>query len=181
MPGPDSPSARAATSGVMSAAAAALRLAKHLVLGGLQFVNVPLAFAMASGAEFGPAVGGTVGAVAFLASDLVLGPGPWTALDSALAAAVGAAWGMARPSGRARVLAAAFLSTLAYDLASSILFYLVLGMTPVQAAAAGILGLFLPAAGGGLVGVGPVTEAATAALTLAAAEAAHSSSHSPSG
>lgn len=144
----------------------ALRVAKNLFTQ-IQFVNIPLAFAMLGGLVAGSRAGFTIGLLAFLLSDLVLAPGPWTPTNSLLAGVIGYLWGFANrlDLDKSIVFVLAFLSTFAYDIVSSVVFYLVLGMPPLQALELGLLGLFLPAGGGYMLGVGPVTEISTALLT----------------
>ena len=155
-----------------TALAVALRMAKHAFVGPFQFVNFPLLTAMIASYVGGSSVGAAVGALSFVASDFLIWLGPWTPINAALAAAIGWLWGFAARSARSgiAVFVFAYLSTFAYDLLSSVLGYLIYLPSAGSALALAIIGLFLPVGGGWLIGVGPITEFITAALTAAAIE-----------
>lgn len=152
----------------------AMRIAKHAAVGALQFFNAPLCVAMVAGWMAGPGAGALTGFLTFLLSDMLIWLGPWTPINGALAAALGAAWSLLRRDhSRTSLFVAAFLTTFAYDIASSVLGYLIYlpagGLSAAVTLA--LIGLFLPAGGGWLVGVGPITESVTAAVTVAIIEA----------
>ena len=144
-----------------------LRLFKHLMLGPLQFVNIPLAISMIAGKLLGPLEGWTVGMAGFILTDILLGFGPWTPIDATLSAVIGASWGV----GKGRSIpcsllgVCAFASTFIYDVLSSMFFYMLFGQPPLRAFLIGLSGLFLPVYGG-VLGVGLVTEVATTALVV---------------
>jgi energy-coupling factor transport system substrate-specific component len=163
---------RVALTSTFTALAVALRLAKHALVGPLQFVNFPLSIAMVAAFIGGSWVGAAVGAFSFVASDLLIWLGPWTPVNALLAAAIGWLWGFAARSFRSGItlFVFAYLSAFAYDLLSSVLGYLIYLPSAGSALALALIGLFLPVSGGWLIGVGPVTEFITAALTAAAIE-----------
>lgn len=163
---------RVALTSTFTALAVALRLAKHMVAGPFQFINFPLSIAMVAAYVGGSWVGAAVGFLSFIASDLLIWLGPWTPINASLAAAIAWLWGFAAGSARSRIVnfVLAYLSTFAYDVLSSVLGYLVYLPSASSALALALLGLFLPVGGGWLIGVGPVTEFFTAALTVAAVE-----------
>ena len=159
-----------ALTSTFTALAVALRLAKHAFVGPFQFINFPLLAAMVASYVGGSWVGAAVGALSFLASDLLIWLGPWTPINALLAAAIGLLWGLAARSVRSGItlFVFAYLSVFAYDLFSSVLGYLLYLPSAGSALTLALLGLFLPIGGGWLIGVGPVTEFITAALTTAA-------------
>ncbi len=150
--------------GVWSALAVVARLGKHLLVGPLQFINIPLLFTMLSGIMYGAEVGLGVGFLSFLVSDSFLGLGIWTIVDGSIAGFIGALWSKIPPRGRTSLFIFAYLSTLVYDIMTSWILYMVFGFGPLEALVVGILGLFIPVAGGGAIAIGPTTEAATALL-----------------
>ena len=164
---------RVALISTFTALAVALRLLKHAVAGTFQFVNTPLAIAMVAAYAGGPWAGAAVGALSFVVSDLLIWLGPWTPINAALAAAVGWLWGFAARAARSRIalFVLAYLSTFAYDVLSSVLGYLIYLPGASSALALALVGLFLPAGGGWMVGVGPLTEFTTAALAVLSIEA----------
>lgn len=158
-------SLRASFIAIMTATGAALRLMKHGLIGNIQFVNIPMAFAMLSGYLAGPIEGLVVGLLCFPVSDMFLGVGPWTAVNSSLAALTGFIWGFLRGCrDRVELFVAAFISELFYDVLSSVALLLINGVQLQAAFMMGFLGLFLPAGGGFLYLVGPVTEVSTSLL-----------------
>lgn len=152
---------------VFSALAIAGRLLKHAVAGTFQFVNIPLIAAMVAAHAGGPLVGALTGFFSFVGSDAVLGLGPWTLVNSLIAGVIGAVWGIADTEGATplRLFVLAFLLTFFYDVLSSFALYaLFIGDARIALLYA-LLGLFVPVMGGVMVGVGPLTEFVTAALT----------------
>jgi len=163
---------RVAFIATFTALAVALRLLKHGLAGPIQFVNAPLAFAMAAAYAGGPWAGAAVGVLSFVVSDLLIWLGPWTPINAALAAAIGWLWGLAAGAARSRttLFVLAYVSTFAYDVLSSVLGYLIYLPSAGSALALALIGLLLPAGGGWMIGVGPITEFTTAALAVAAIE-----------
>lgn len=161
-----------ALASTLAGAAVALRYAKN-ALTTVQFINIPLAMAYLAAWLAGPWAGAAVAALSYLVSDLLVMPGPWTPVDAALGAAAALVFGLAagRLRGRVELGVLAYLATFLYDVLSSSLLYMVFGLGPGAAFAVGLAGLFLPVMGGGLVGVGPMTEAATALLAVGLIEA----------
>ena len=151
---------------VLTGLGVAFRVSKNAITQ-IQFINIPLAFTMVGGYLGGPLVGGTVGLFTFIISDFVILPGPWTVVDSLLASVIGVLWGSIRRfvSGRLQIFIAAFFSELLYDIVSSVILYIVIGMDVMKALAIGIVGLFLPVCGGFIFGIGPMTEISTALLS----------------
>jgi len=152
---------------VLTALAVAFRYAKNSVTP-FQFVNIPLALAYLAAGLFSPYVGLAVAALSYLISDLILFPGMWTLVDSALAAVVAFLFGVFYRRFESRIAAfiVAFLLTFFYDILSSSLLYVIFGLKPWEAFAWGFIGLFLPIMGGGMIGVGPLTEFSTSLLAL---------------
>jgi len=151
---------------VLTALGIAFRVSKNAITQ-IQFINIPLAFTMVGGYLGGPLVGGTVGLFTFIISDFIILPGPWTVVDSLLAFIIGVFWGTIRKfiSSKLQVFITAFFSELLYDIASSIVLYIAIGMDVMKALVVGIVGLFLPVCGGFIFGVGPMTELSTAFLS----------------
>ncbi|MDK2372555.1 MAG: hypothetical protein QI197_04175 [Candidatus Korarchaeota archaeon] len=150
--------------GVWSALAVAARIGKHVLIGPLQFVNLPLLFTMLAGMLYGSDVGFGVGFLSFLVSDSVIGLGIWTLVDGGLAGAIGAIWARLRIKERVFIFVVAYLSTFLYDILTSWILYLIFGFPPMEAFILGFVGLFLPVAGGGAIAIGPTTEATTSLL-----------------
>lgn len=153
----------------LSSTAVALRLLKHMVLGTVQFINIPLSIAMVSGILFGRAEGLLTGILSFIVSDTIIGLGPWTLVNSLLAGFFGSLWGSLKNHRMedAPLFILAFLCTLTYDVTSSFILYLWFGLPPTTALLFSIVGLFLPVYGGWVIGIGPITEISTGILTVA--------------
>ena len=149
---------------------AGLRLIKHAIAGPVQFVNFPYAVAaLASLTGLGYSKSLIVGALAFIVSDLMLQVGPWTLTNIlALAAALMLLAPFTRLNDRVSLGVALYFSLFMYDVLSSLLGYLwFLGGGGLYTALyLSLLGLFLPAGGGGLLLVGPTTELVTALTIL---------------
>lgn len=152
---------------LFTALAVTFRLAKHVLVGTFQLINFPLTFAMVAGYFSGPLAGALTGALSFYLSDFLLGLGPWTLVNSTLAAAIGALWGVIRKSRSANLslFISAFVSTFVYDVLSSFLLYVLFIREVWYALIYALVGLFLPVMGGYMVGIGPVTETLTAGVT----------------
>jgi len=145
-----------------------LRMVKHLLVGPLQFVNLPLSMTMIAGYLAGSVAGLSVGIITFILSDLLLGFGLWTIYNSLVSGAIGFLWGLLREVRCWTVLfVLSYISTLVYDIITSIVFYLTFMSTSDLhlVLTIALLGLFVPVAGGSFYAIGPVTEALTAFLT----------------
>ena len=153
---------------VLSAAAASLRIIKHLIAGPIQFVNIPAVFAIIGGAVFGARIGFLVGLFSFVISDFILGSGPWTAVNSILCGLIGVIssvlWYGETSVSRLEVGATTYLLLFMNDILNSMILYLLLGFSIQQAAIISVVGLFLPIAGGWMFFVGPITEGTTSVL-----------------
>ena len=159
---------------MLSALGVVFRVAKNLAIPQSQFVNLPLLFAFVGSHLGGPSAGFLVAALAYLISDLLILPGVWTLADAFLGGLAAALFGFIS-RGLASVehrLAAALLRFIAafllcffFDVTSSAVLYVALGLPLRVAIAMGIVGLFLPVMGGSLLGVGPITEFTTALLS----------------
>ena len=150
--------------GIWTALAVSARLGKHALLGTFQFVNLPLLFTMISGSIYGMNVGIGVGFLSFLVSDTLIGLGPWTLVDGSLSALIGGVWSTISTRDKISLFILAYISTFFYDVMTSWILYMLLGFSPLNALILGVIGLFLPVAGGGVVAIGPMTEASTALL-----------------
>ncbi|RLE76030.1 MAG: hypothetical protein DRJ44_04785 [Thermoprotei archaeon] len=130
----------------------------------VQFVNFPLVFCIFSGLFFGSRVGFAVGFLSYVISDFLILPGVWTFVNSLLAGLIGLLWGiLGKRFIRYRIefFVLVFLSVFLFDIASSVILYLIFGFSLLDAFVWGVVGLFLPVFGGKLIGVGPITEAST--------------------
>jgi len=151
------------------AMSAGFRLAKHIALGSVQFVNFPAVFTILGGLLLGHTAGFLIGFLSFLVSDFFIGSaGPWTIATSLSMGLVGALSPLAcRIKGHvslARLAVSSYLLVLVYDILSSILW--LVPTTPLQVAISmSIIGLFLPSS---LVfyPVGLVTEVVTTSLIV---------------
>jgi energy-coupling factor transport system substrate-specific component len=157
---------------VFASMVTAFRVAKNLVTA-VQFINLPLSLAFTASLIFGGEIGFAVGFLGYLLSDLLIYPGPWTVVNSIVAGALSYLLGVLPGSSRQRIIvfATTFLLCLLFDIVTSALLYIILGLEPARALIIGIVGLFLPVMGGYLLGVGPVTELSTALLTTFLVEA----------
>lgn len=145
-----------------------LRILKHLLVGPIQFINLPLSLTMIAGYLTGSIAGLVVGVGTFILSDLLLGLGPWTLYDSLISGVIGYLWGFLRRVECGVILfVASYLSVLAYDILTSVAFYFIFMSTSdiYTVFVIALLGLFIPVFGGSLYAVGPVTEVLTAILT----------------
>jgi len=80
----------------------------------------------------------------------------------------GLIWGRngSKPIGKFGLAVGAYIMLLAFDITNSWALLVIMGFDWFVALIIGIIGLFLPAAGGYLYGVGPITEATTVALIV---------------
>jgi len=151
------------------AMSAGFRLAKHIALGSVQFVNFPAVFTILGGLLLGHTAGFLIGFLSFLVSDLfIMYAGAWTIVTSLSMGLVGAlspfACQMSDRVSLARLAVSSYLLVLVYDILSSVL--LLVPTTPLQVALSmSIIGLFLPSAVM-LYPVGLVTEVVTTSLIV---------------
>jgi len=158
---------------ILIALAVSLRLIKYALFGPMQFVNFPGIFTLISGVLFGPVTGITVGFASYVFSDILIGlPGPWTVVNSFFMAVLGLASGLIwsrkdkTKISKAGLGIGAFVLMFAFDITSSWLLLITMGVEWFTALVIGLIGLFLPASGGFLIAVGPLTEGTTAVLTV---------------
>ncbi len=130
--------------------------------------NVSLAFPVIflSAILFGYKIGGVVGFLTYIISDLYLGPGPWTIINASLAALVGMLTGLLRfkiVSDKFILFTSVVLLTLFFDISSSVLSMSLFGVSPIIA----IIGLFMPIFIGFIpYPMGPVHEITNGILTI---------------
>ncbi|MEM0036132.1 MAG: hypothetical protein QXU23_01195 [Candidatus Korarchaeum sp.] len=163
-PSENGPSRVASRVGIWVSLSVLTRLGKHLLIGPMQVINLPLLFTMLAGYFDGVLVGFTVGFLSFLISDSFLGIGLWTFVDGFIAGLVGSLTSIFRGVANSKRISF-FLSyslTLSYDILTSWILYMAFGLTPLHSLIVGITGLFLPAGGGSAFMIGPITEALTA-------------------
>ena len=131
-----------------TATAAALRLAKNVFIGSIQFVNFPAVFTIIGGLALGPVEGFIIGVMSFAFSDFLMGTvGPWTVYCSlAMGFAGFIVPFMHRIEGGSSLLGlsvCSYMSILAYDILSSVGFFALVAPLNVALTWA-IIGLFLP-------------------------------------
>jgi energy-coupling factor transport system substrate-specific component len=157
---------------MLIALAVSLRIIKYSMFGPLQFVNFPAIFTIVGGVVFGPIVGLTVGLSSYLLSDMVLGAGPWTVVNAVFIGGVGIITGLIwgrRPFHKIKKIElgiGVYLLMLGFDIFNSWALNIIWGYPWLWSLIYGILGLFMPAGGGYMIGVGPITEATTTVLTV---------------
>ncbi|AKG38202.1 hypothetical protein MA03_01340 [Infirmifilum uzonense] len=146
----------------------ALRVLKNLATT-VQFVNIPLAFALLASTLYGPHVGFLVGFLSYFLSDLLIFPGIWTLINSILAGFTAFLYPHFIYDRKDKVVffISTFLSIFLFDIFSSVVLYILFGVRLQEAILVSIVGLFLPVMGGYLIGVGPLTEFVTAFLVVA--------------
>lgn len=157
---------------MLIALAVTLRIIKYSMFGPLQFVNFPAIFTIVGGVVFGPIVGLTVGLSSYLLSDMVLGAGPWTVVNALFIGVVGIITGLIW--GRMPFLKlkkielgiGVYLLMLGFDIFNSWVLNIIWGYPWLWSLIYGLLGLLMPAGGGYMIGVGPITEATTTILTV---------------
>jgi len=160
-----SASRRVAFVSILTALSVSFRYLKNALLP-VQFVNIPLAFTMIAGLYTDWVGGALVGLLSYALSDTLISVGPWTLINGVLASLIGAVWSLFKRLGDTYLAVIAYLSTFFFDIFSSFLFYLAFGLPLREAFVTGLVGLFIPVYGGGLIGVGPVTEAITAIVVV---------------
>jgi energy-coupling factor transport system substrate-specific component len=157
---------------MLIALAVSLRIIKYSMFGPLQFVNFPAIFTIVGGVVFGPIVGLTVGLSSYLLSDMVLGAGPWTVVNALFIGVVGIITGLIW--GRIPFLKlkkielgiGVYLLMFGFDIFNSWVLNIIWGYPWLWSLIYGVLGLLMPAGGGYMIGVGPITEATTTILTV---------------
>ena len=155
------------------ALAVSLRLIKYSLFGSIQFVNFPAVFTIIGGALLGPSSGVAIGLSSYILSDIMIGlPGPWTVVNSILMGGVGflsgVIWGRkgVKQVSKLGLAVGSYIMLLTFDITNSWALLVIMGFDWFSALIIGIVGLFLPAAGGYLYGVGPITEATTVILIV---------------
>ncbi len=158
---------------IMIALAISLRILKHALVGPFQFVNFPGVFTILAGVTFGPVTGMVVGFASYLLSDMMIGlPGLWTAVNAPLMAVVGAVsgliWGWRNKLHISKIGLgiSTYVMMFAFDVLASWILWALIGYDWVTALVVSMIGLFIPAGGGFLFAVGPITEAVTAILVV---------------
>lgn len=150
---------------MMAASAITLRVLKNWGLGPIQFINIPLAFGFIASYFYGSFAGALVAAISHSISDLMIFPGPWTIINSLLMAIIAMGGSLIR-GGELFELIYLYLLVFTYDILSSIIGWIILGMNLINALLLSIIGLFIPAGGGWLIMVGPITEIITSISSL---------------
>lgn len=156
-----------ATSSILISLAVAIRWVKNL-LTGFQFINISLVLAYLGSFFYSPFVGFLVGSTSYVVSDLFISPGPWTVVNAALAGLVAYVFGVSKKflSEYEFLFVLAYILTFMFDLLSSTILYVIFGFNLFDAFFWGLLGLFLPVMGSGIIGVGPLTEFVTSFLSV---------------
>lgn len=158
---------------IVIALAVTLRLIKHSILGLIQFINFPAVFTIVGGSLLGPSSGLVTGIASYIISDIMIGlPGPWTFVNALLMGGVGLLTGLiwgrnnAKKISKLGLAVGTYITLLAFDISNSWALLMLMGFDWFSALIIGIVGLFLPAAGGYLYAVGPITEATTTVLVV---------------
>uniref|UniRef100_A0A7C3FCN2 ECF transporter S component n=1 Tax=Candidatus Methanomethylicus mesodigestus TaxID=1867258 RepID=A0A7C3FCN2_9CREN len=156
---------------ILVALAITLRLLKTALFGPVQFINFPGVFTVLGGILFGPMAGFVIGFGSFLFSDIIIGlPGLWTATTSLSMGVIGIISGLIwmrrdkEKISKAALGVSTYILILFYDIFTSVILLVVMmRLDWISALTIGILGLFLPvpASGGFMIGVGPITEFTT--------------------
>ncbi|MHA1713961.1 MAG: ECF transporter S component [Candidatus Ranarchaeia archaeon] len=153
------------------ALSAALRMVKHIYLGGFQFVNLSAVISFLAAVLIGWRSGAIVGFFGYLVSDFFIAlPGPWTLVNGILLAfcAVIVSFTIGSPEIKPgpQFVISIYLIMLLFDILSSwFTLYIIVGGSLLTTFFIGVLGLFIPMSGGFYFGVGPITEFVTAFLT----------------
>jgi energy-coupling factor transport system substrate-specific component len=145
---------------------------KHVLLGNIQFINLPAVIAILVAIFLGPLAGAMVGFLSFMVGDLFIGiPGPWSLIGgislAAVAAFAGKIWQKRSDDLEfIELVIGIYLLVFVYDITTSILgFFLWMGFPLQEAILLGFAGLFLPVSGGFAIFVGPLTEFTTGLTT----------------
>lgn len=160
---------------IMIALAVSLRIMKHMLFSGFQFISFPAVFTITSGILFGPTMGVTVGIASYLLSDILIGmPGYWTFVNALLMGFIGGVSGLIfrrinLDFSKIAMGIVVYILLFVFDVLSSGLLYMIVGFPALQAFVIGFLGLFLPVpiAGGFVFGIGPITETTSAIVVVA--------------
>jgi energy-coupling factor transport system substrate-specific component len=145
---------------------------KHIILGNIQFINLPAVISFLVAIFMGPLAGAMVGILSFIVGDVFIGiPGPWTIIDGLTLAVVSAVAGVvwqkrSEEVDFVEIVIGVYLLVFVYDITTSVLgFFIWLGSPLNEAIILGLAGLFLPVSGGFVLFVGPLTEFTTALTT----------------
>lgn len=155
---------------MFAALGAGLRIAKHLIIGPIQFINFPYivsSLSLLNGLSLYSSF--LIGAFSFLASDMLLGAGPWTITNSiSILVSLTLLLPFRKVVDRIILGVVLYLSIFIYDILSSLLGYLTfLGASNLNLAFyLSLVGLFFPVGGGSLFMVGPITEIVTVAVVI---------------
>ncbi|MHA1238348.1 MAG: hypothetical protein ACTSSJ_03765 [Candidatus Odinarchaeia archaeon] len=159
---------------ILTSLGIALRIFKHIIIGPIQIVNLPAVVTLIGAFILGATSAAFIGLTTFILSDFLLAyAGPWTAVTSICMATTGLLAGIVLKGKKFedninKMQLFLYITLLLFinDVASSFGGYLVLGFSPEIALVTSLIGLFIPAGGGFLFGIGPITEFSTAALVI---------------
>ncbi|MEZ0346745.1 MAG: ECF transporter S component [Infirmifilum sp.] len=156
-----------AVAAVFVSLSVSLRIVKN-ALTSIQFLNIPLLFALVASAIYGSKIGFLVGFFSYFLSDLMIFPGIWTLVNSTCAGLTAFFYHFVAKSSEGKTVhfVVTFLFLLAFDVITSTLLYIAFGLEFLKAVIFSFVGLFLPVMGGYLIGVGPLTEALTSLLVV---------------
>ncbi|MHA1754477.1 MAG: ECF transporter S component [Candidatus Odinarchaeia archaeon] len=153
---------------IFTSLSVALRVFKHLIIGPVQVINLPAVICFITALEIGAIPGFTVGFLSFLISDLLLGFGIWTFVTASFMGLIGGILGLFKEKFKGKLLLfmVLFIFLFLNDVGTSVLLYIIIGFQPLDALVVGLIGLFLPAGGGYMFAVGPITEISTSILVV---------------
>ena len=157
---------------IMASLAVVLRMIKHSMLGPIQVINLMAVITIITALILGAKSGGAVAIMSYIISDFFLGFGPWTLVNAFFLALVGLTVGFfwhKKPNPQTvEMMIILYMLLFLNDIATSTFGLNLWAGVPLDIAfVAGLVGLFLPASGGFLIAIGPVTEFSSAlAATL---------------
>jgi len=152
---------------LLTSLAVTLRLLKHAIVGSFQFINIPLCFVFFSSYYFGFRIASIIGILTFIISDLFLGIGIWSVTNSIIVAILSLCIVCIRKiKSKTYLFVSFYLLSLAYDITSSLILYIIFGINFYTALIFSIIGLFMPIQGGYVIGIGPLTEISTSLITI---------------
>ncbi len=152
---------------VLASLAIVLRILKNIIFGTFQFINIPLVFVLFTSYYFGSKISSIIGILAFTISDLYIGVGIWTITNTLIVTSLSFLASLTRKiKSRIYLFIFFYLISLIYDILSSLILYIVFGLTFTNALLFSIIGLFIPIQGGYMIGIGPLTETSTALTTV---------------
>lgn len=158
-------SKKVALIGIFIALGVVMRITKHILMGPIQFINIPAIFTIIAGIIIGPTGGFVVGAGIFVLSDMYILPGVWTTMTSLAMGIIGflsgLIWHRRESIEKAELMVVSYLLVLFYDVFTSVILYIIIGFPIYYALVIGIIGLFFPVAGGYMIGIGVLTEVLT--------------------